>query len=83
MPMKIASTTPVVFKTTLPNVDWSGKSGPVRYQGLCGACYAFAATNIVEAAYYILRTDTFNQFSVQQVIDCPVSNVNGCNGGLL
>jgi C1A family cysteine protease len=32
---------------TLPDVDWSNVTGPVRFQGNCGACYAFASINVL------------------------------------
>lgn len=59
------------------------KLGLSRNQGLCGACYAFAASNAVEAAYFIFKLDSYNAFSVQQIIDCTIEGINGCNGGII
>ena len=50
---------------------------------MCGACYAFAASNAVEAAYFIFKLDSYNAFSVQQIIDCTIEGINGCNGGII
>lgn len=59
-------------------------TGPIRSQGKCGACFAFASVNVLEAANAIyLFGGLYMQLSVQQVLDCAVSNYNGCDGGLL
>ena len=79
-------------------VDWAalGLLGPIRNQGLCGACWAFSAIGSIESAMAIAK---FNQMtpseqlvggqlglvvplSEQNLIDCDVMNQQGCDGGL-
>lgn len=76
----------IPFNSTafLPNeVNWRdiGAVGPVRDQRNCGACYAFAAVGLVEAAEY-LRTGVLRGLSTQELVDCSVLTGNrGCKGG--
>lgn len=77
-------TSTVNLPTNDTDIDWTDVAGPIRYQGLCGACYAFTTVQVVQAANSIyLFGGVYIQLSVQQVIDCAVSNLNGCDGGLL
>lgn len=72
------------LELNLKDIDWSNKTGPVRHQGKCGACYAFATINVLESGSSIYTLGgLFLQMSVQQIIDCARPNWNGCNGGLL
>jgi hypothetical protein len=65
-------------------IDWSAYAGEVRYQGYCGACYAFATVDTVSMHFSIYRFGFFLQLSVQQVIDCPDNGLTyGCSGGYL
>lgn len=67
--------------------DWNwrsyGKVTPVRNQGPCGCCWAFAATSAMESLYLIRNGGDPNglHLSEQQLISCIYSN--GCNGELL
>lgn len=81
-------------------VDWQeeGLLGPVRNQGICGACYAFAAIGAIESAmaiekYAKLTPDEREKvrlsklgmvvpLSEQDLIDCDTKFENGCEGGL-
>lgn len=67
----------------LVDVDWSDKTGYVKTQGACGACYAFAAVGAFESALAIKIFGGLHvAFSVQQIIDCTVlPTQNGCSGG--
>ncbi len=61
--------------------DWNaaGKCTPIKDQGNCGSCWAFASTGSYESALKIFNavsTDLSEQFLVY----CN-SNGNGCNGG--
>ncbi|CAL4073539.1 unnamed protein product, partial [Meganyctiphanes norvegica] len=68
------------------NWDWRNISGinyvaPVRDQGSCGSCFAFASVGALEAR---VRIATKNQrqdvFSTQDVVECSVLS-QGCTGG--
>jgi C1A family cysteine protease len=65
-------------------IDWSAYSGPVRFQGFCGACYAFSTVDTFSSHLAIHRYGFFYQLSVQQVIDCADNGLTfGCYGGYL
>lgn len=50
----------------------------VKYQGDCGACWAFVATAVIESLC-AKRTKKLQEFSEQSLIDCDDSNY-GCKG---
>lgn len=56
---------------------------PIRNQGACGSCWAFAAAGIVEASKRIRYGGVAN-ISEQELIDCAGGPghmfINGCNG---
>lgn len=68
------------------SLDWRDKNvvNPVKDQGQCGSCYAFAAIQAAESAY-ALSTGTLLRFSEQNVVDCAsiVDFCYGCEGGFL
>ncbi|XP_073954621.1 cathepsin O-like [Choristoneura fumiferana] len=63
-------------------VDWNTKGviGPVKNQGLCGACWAFSTIGTVEAMAAI-KTGKLVPLSVQEAIDCATLGNAGCAGG--
>ncbi|XP_052744699.1 cathepsin O [Bicyclus anynana] len=70
-------------RAALPlKVDWREKGviGPVRDQGLCGACWAFSTIGVMEAMAAI-NTGKFSSLSVQEAIDCAGLGNGGCAGG--
>ena len=78
------------LQTTSPDIDWSvqgrGNAPAVKDQGMCGACWAFTATSVLESAISIRKTGTGVlvppvRLSEQQLVDCNTTN-SGCTGGL-
>lgn len=63
-------------------VDWRTKGviGPVKDQGMCGACWAFSTVGTIEAMAAI-KTGKLVPLSVQEVIDCAGLGNSGCAGG--
>ena len=65
-------------------IDWTVHAGKIRYQGICGACYTFATSDVVGALYSIYKFGFFVPLSTQQVVDCSTNGLTyGCNGGFL
>jgi len=64
----------------LTNIDWRQNNviTPIKDQGGCGSCWAFSATECIEAAW-ALAGEGLNVLSPQNVLDC--SNAGSCNGG--
>jgi len=62
------------------DVDWRQYEGPVKNQGACGSCWAFAAIAAVENAYTRLKGN-YTSFSEQYMVDCQIEKSNGCEGG--
>mgnify|MGYP000642681493 CR=1 FL=1 len=63
------------------NVNGIGYVSPVRNQGSCGSCYAFASMALLEARIRIATNNTERPvFSPQQVVDCA-EYAQGCDGG--
>ena len=54
---------------------------PVKNQGRCGSCWAFASTNALEA-YMRSQNYTVDRLSEQELVDCSWQNY-GCNGGFM
>ena len=66
-----------------PEVDWvrNGFVTPVKDQGTCGACWAFAATGAMEGAHRRV-TGRLVALSEQNLIDCSQNfGTTGCLGG--
>ncbi|VIO97661.1 Cathepsin L-like precursor, putative [Brugia malayi] len=63
-------------------VDWRTKGAvtPVRNQGQCGSCYAFATAAALEA-YHKQRTGRLLDLSPQNIVDCTQNY--GCGGGFM
>ena len=78
---------PAPLDNDLPSAwDWRDVNGvdfvsPVRNQGGCGSCYAFASMGMLEARLRILTNNTVQDvFSPQDVISCSEYS-QGCEGG--
>jgi C1A family cysteine protease len=62
-------------------VDWRDSLGPVRDQGDCGSCWAFAGVAALEAAIYPYSPADLSE---QHLLDCSWTFGNrGCQGGRL
>ncbi|GIM14939.1 hypothetical protein Vretimale_17792, partial [Volvox reticuliferus] len=71
-------------RNQLPDaVDWrgSGADPGIKDQGMCGSCYAFAATGAMDGRWFV-ATGQRRSFSEQQIVDCAWDyGPNGCFGG--
>ena len=58
-----------------------GHVSPVKNQGSCGSCAAFATMGIVETCFKKI-VGVFGDYSEQHFLDCGYNgqNINGCNG---
>jgi len=70
---------------TAPPTTWDwrkrGCISPVRSQGNCGSCWAFAATANIESVYN-LSGRPLPILAPQQIVDCDIGmGSEGCNGG--
>lgn len=63
------------------SIDWrdQGKLTPIKNQGQCGSCWAFATVASVEAQHAIKKGQLVS-LSEQEMVDCDDKN-NGCSGG--
>ncbi len=68
-------------KTNYYNIDWRNQDIflPVRNQGDCGACWAFATTGTIES-HRAIKFNLKKYLSPQQMVDCD-SHEKGCKGG--
>ncbi|CAI5455359.1 unnamed protein product [Caenorhabditis angaria] len=62
--------------------DWRDRNvvTPVKAQGQCGSCWAFASTATVEAAWAISHGGEKRNLSEQTLLDCDLDD-NACDGG--
>jgi len=78
----------MTMKELPESVDWREKGvvTPVKNQGRCGSCWAFATTQIIES-YAAIATGNLIELSTQQVTSCAPNNLNcggtgGCFGSI-
>lgn len=69
------------------SLDWRDKGcvTDVKYQGSCGACWAFSAVGALEAQLK-LKTGQLVSLSAQNLVDCSTETKysnKGCNGGFM
>jgi cathepsin L len=90
-PQQPCDTTQVKYPQNFPQtVDWRQANppvlSPVKDQGNCGSCWAFATTETIEAALAI-ATKNLTVLSPQDVVSCTPNPYNcggtgGCNGAI-
>jgi C1A family cysteine protease len=61
-------------------IDHKALFGPIKNQGNCGSCWAFAVIGSVEALYAKTNPGKKVTYSEQQLMDCSTDN-KGCSGG--
>ena len=62
---------PTSFSPSLPVAfDWKKNMSPIKNQGLCASCWAFATTNVMEAFISIQFKKTPVPLSSQALVDC-------------
>ncbi|XP_033640344.1 dipeptidyl peptidase 1-like [Asterias rubens] len=63
------------------NVGGVGFTPPVRDQGICGSCYAFASTALQESRYRVLTNNSIKLLlSPQEIVSCS-EYAQKCEGG--
>lgn len=77
---------PAVFFGNLFSIkkfSWNdtGLLSPVKNQGQCGSCWAFATTNVLET-FMRINNYTIDRLSEQQLVDCSEEDY-GCDGGFM
>ena len=62
-----------VYDSLPTNFDWREKAhlSPIRNQGACGSCWAFAAVGVTESLYAIFKNRTV-VLSEQELVDCTL-----------
>ena len=59
--------------------EWPGCVGPIRNQGICGSCWAFAATTVL-ADRFCIQQAVHVLLSPQWLVSCDTTD-SGCGGG--
>ena len=83
--IKLAKQRNKAIKSTIPvNFDWDdqGFVSPVKDQGSCGSCYAFASVGMLESRARVITNNQWQPlFSEQDAISCHFELNQGCDGG--
>ena len=83
--VQVAASTPTVGWSIPTPTDWTTVANvvtPVRNQGQCGSCWAFAVVGALESLRFQGYRVAGANFAEQQLVDCSSSYGNqGCNGG--
>jgi len=78
---KVAAITDEMRAAAPAKLDWSaqGATTAVKDQGQCGSCWAYSATEGIEAGLF-MATGQLTKLSEQQIISCDKED-GGCDGG--
>jgi hypothetical protein len=73
---------PLSWPANAMEVDWRVKNAvsPIKNQGGCGSCWAFAEVSAVESLYTIFKRTVLKNLSEQELVDCQTAS-SGCSGG--
>jgi len=76
---------PAQFNWCGPTSNTFDRCTPVKFQGNCGSCWAFATTAVVENLIYLDDPSSVPDLSEQYLISCNPQIINvitgGCTGG--
>lgn len=68
-------------------LDWRANNGnfvtPVRDQGACGSCWAFAAAAAMESRYLITSNRPGHDLNLSEQVLVSCSSAGNCNGGYI
>ena len=79
-PLHVNANIPEVFDS---REQWKDCIHPIRNQGQCGSCWAFAGSEAFSDRMCIASSGAINTiFSPENLVACESDN-NGCNGGYL
>eukprot|EP00746_Dinoflagellata_sp_MGD_P084860 gnl/MRDRNA2_/MRDRNA2_33645_c0_seq1.p1 gnl/MRDRNA2_/MRDRNA2_33645_c0~~gnl/MRDRNA2_/MRDRNA2_33645_c0_seq1.p1 ORF type:complete len:647 (-),score=83.38 gnl/MRDRNA2_/MRDRNA2_33645_c0_seq1:26-1966(-) len=68
--------------TIAASANHSSNLGPIRWQGWCGSCWAFATAAVIQASAKLDNTDMdVHEISVQQLVDCAGPASSQCLAG--
>jgi len=65
-------------------IDWvkAGKVSPIQDQKLCGGCWAWATTSVIESAVAIQTNSPLVKLSEAMLLECTdAATSHGCDGG--
>lgn len=79
--VSVAAITDEMRASAPATLDWSaqGATTAVKDQGDCGSCWAYSATEGIEAGVF-MATGELIQLSEQQIVSCDKTD-GGCDGG--
>ena len=78
---------PTTFQNSDPlpdGIDWREKGvvTPIKNQGRCGSCWAFATAETAESVQALSNPSTLVELAPRQLVDCNDENF-GCSGGYM
>jgi len=79
----VGTITPEMRAAAPAKLDWTDTAGavsPVKDQAQCGSCWAFSATEGIEAGVFQSTGSASPSLSPQQIVSCDKTDA-GCNGG--